>query len=37
MEETSTTIRTELNDSGERYAALRRRTDDMRAMLDRFS
>ena len=37
MDETSGAIRSELADSGERYAALRRRTDAMRAMLDRFN
>ena len=37
MDETSGAIRNELADSGERCAALQRRTDAMRAMLDRFN
>ena len=37
MDETASSLRTELSDSGERCAAMRRRTDAMRAMLDRFS
>ena len=36
IDETSGAIRSELADSSERYAALRRRTEEMRAMLDRF-
>ena len=37
IDETSRSIYTELSASGTRYAALRRETDEMRALLERFS